>query len=410
MAPTTRSKTRTTRSTVSQDTTTSTWTNSTRRKDLSSSNTTPTYQVNLSLPPEHRYDEICADYKAFLGGIMPIYDDLLQDFTRRPRIIDFLAKSLLRRVHSSEESKEIHGISKATGVPVHLVVAFNTFLDLFSGCSSGGVRVADAGSAGGPYRNGIVHFRGLDWAMDPLRQLIICVEYIRDGQIVARAITYAGYIGILTGVRAGLSISLNYRVRFASSPASLFAHRLHQALVLLGFRPSISSILRQILLSPSPPPSLASLAETLSSRSTTPCYLIFCTPASVLILEKDLKSAVVKTADDFLAVTNHDTRLEGLTPEEWRAMLQREGGAVHDVVLDSIERKECISHLWKKEGKGLKVKDVVRQLQVQPVQNECTHYSCVMDPSVDGGGLLWVRSYDDPVEMAQEEPVHPLDL
>ncbi|KAJ7272595.1 beta subunit of N-acylethanolamine-hydrolyzing acid amidase-domain-containing protein [Mycena haematopus] len=369
-------------------------TKTTPSRRLSSPSDPPTYRIDLSLPPEDRYREICTDYKAHLANIIPIYDDLLQS-TGAPRVLNFLAKSLLRRVHSSEESKEIRGISKATGVQLHLVVAFNTFLDLFSGCSSGGARVTDAKDG---RENGVVHFRGLDWAMDPLRKLIICVDYVREGQTVARAVTYAGYIGVLTGVRTGLSLSLNYRVLLGSS-SSLLSHRLHQAALLLGFRPSIPSILRSILLSPSPPPLLESLARDLPRRSSTVCYLTFCTPSSILILEKDLVSAVARTSDEFLAVTNHDVRIEGLTPEGWRALLQVETQG-HDVLLDdSIERKQCVSQIWAKKGKGLKVKDVVHQLQVQPVQNESTHFSCVMDPAVDGGGLVWVRSYEEPVEM-----------
>ncbi|KAJ7643317.1 beta subunit of N-acylethanolamine-hydrolyzing acid amidase-domain-containing protein [Mycena polygramma] len=352
----------------------------------------PTYRVDLSAPPEERYNEICSDFKAYLADIVPLYDDLLQ-LTPAPRVLNFLAQSLLRRVYSSEESKEICGIAKCTGVPLHLVVAFNTFLDLFSGCSSGGVRVTDAGNG---RENGIVHFRGLDWDMDPLRKLLICVDYVRDGETVARAVTYAGYVGVLTGVRKGLSLSLNYRVRLGS-PSSVLAHRLHQAALLLGFRPSIPSVLRSILLSPSPPPSLASLARDLPRTPSTPCYLTFCTPASILVLEKDLVSATAQTSPDFLAVTNHDLRMEQLAPEEWRALLAREGPSHDAIVDDSIERKQCVSQMRSKAR--LKVRDVARQLEVQPVQNECTHFSCVMDPAVDGGGLLWVRAYPEPVEM-----------
>ncbi|KAJ6485781.1 beta subunit of N-acylethanolamine-hydrolyzing acid amidase-domain-containing protein [Mycena sanguinolenta] len=387
MAPTTRSKTKADSKTPSAPRAPS--------RRFSSPSDPPTYRVDLSLPPEDRFREICADYKAHLANIIPIYNDLLQS-TGAPRVLNFLAKALLRRVHSSEESKEISGISKATGVPLHLVVAFNTFLDLFSGCSSGGVRVTDAGTG---RENGVVHFRGLDWAMDPLRKLIICVDYVRNGQTVARAVTYAGYIGVLTGVRTGLSLSLNYRVLLGSN-SSLRSHRLHQLALLLGFRPSISSVLRNILLSPSPPPSLESLARNLPRTPSTVCYLTFCTPSSILILEKDLVTAVPRTSDDFLAVTNHDERIEGLTPDGWRTLLKAEN-EVHDVLLDdSIERKQCVSQMWaRKKGKGLKVKDVVYQLQLQPVQNECTHFSCVMDPAIEGGGLLWVRSYEEPVEM-----------
>jgi hypothetical protein len=114
--------------------------------------------------------------------LVPIYDGLLQ-LSSIPWLLNFLAKALLRRVHSIEETKEIRGIAKYAGVPLHLVVALNTFLDLFSGCSSGGARVSDAGNG---HESGIVHFRGLDWDMDPLRKLIICVNYVRAGEIVAR--------------------------------------------------------------------------------------------------------------------------------------------------------------------------------------------------------------------------------
>ncbi|KAJ6624846.1 beta subunit of N-acylethanolamine-hydrolyzing acid amidase-domain-containing protein [Mycena sp. CBHHK59/15] len=362
---------------------------------VNSSSEPPTYRVDLSATPEDRHREICSVFKAQLADIVPIYGDLLR-LTRFPRLLDFLARSLLRRVHSVEETREIRGIAKLTGVPLHLVVAYNTFLDLFSGCASGGARVGDAGS--GRRESGVVHFRGLDWEMQPLRRLMICVDYVREGQVVARAVTYAGYVGALTGVRSGLSLSLNYRTLLNTS-ASLVSHRLHQAALLLGFRPSISSVLRTILLSPPPPPSLAFLAQTLPKQPSTPCYLTFCTPVGVLVLEKDLASAEAHTSPDFLAVTNHDVRMERLGTEEWRALLAREGLGHDAIVEDSMERKACVSQIWARQGTRLKVKDVAQQMEVRPVLNECTHFSCVMDPGVEGGGLLWVKSYDEPVEM-----------
>ncbi|KAJ7230563.1 beta subunit of N-acylethanolamine-hydrolyzing acid amidase-domain-containing protein [Mycena pura] len=387
MSPTTRSQTRRHRSPT--------------RRRLSSPCDPPTYRVDLSAPPETRYREICADFKAHLADIVPIYDDLLQ-LTAAPSTLNFLARTLLRRVHSTEETREIRGIAKATGVPLHLVVAFNTFLDLFSGCSSGGVRVTDAGDG---RDRGVVHFRGLDWAMEPLRKLIICVDYIRDSETVARAVTYAGYVGVLTGVRHGLSMSLNYRVRL-DSPSSVISHRLHQTALLLGLRPSISSLLRRILLAPSPP-TLDTLAQTVPRTPSTPCYLTFCAPTGVLVLEKDLVRATAHASPDFLAVTNHDARMEGLTPDEWRALLEKEGPGVRDdaIIMDSIERKRCVAQMCAARGgksARLRVQDVVRQLETRPVQNECTHFSCVMDPAGDGGGLLWVRAYPEPVDMDSE--------
>nr|GAT56615.1 predicted protein [Mycena chlorophos] len=367
---------------------------------LSSPCEPPVYRVDLSQPPKHRYDQICTDFKEKLAGIVPIYGQLLKA-TGHHNLLDFFARALLRRVHSSEETREIRGIARATGVPLHLVVAFNTFLDLFSGCSSGGVLVSDAGSG---KTSGIVHFRGLDWEMEPLRQLIICIEYIRNDEVVARSVTYAGYVGVLTGVREGLSISLNYRIRLWSK-SSLFSHRFHQFALLMGWRPSISSVLRHLLLSPGPAPSVATLAEILPKAPTTPCYLTFCSQANILILEKDLVTARLRTSASFLAVTNNDEHIEALSADAWRDIVAKAAPAQDAILADSIERKQCMMRLWKKrtvrQRQRITVADVVRQLEVQPVQNESTHFSCVMDPGVPGGGLLWVRAYPEPVEMEE---------
>jgi hypothetical protein len=119
----------------------------------------------------------------------------------------------------------MEGIAAIAGLPVHLVIAFNTFLDIMMGCTSGTAPLKQTGE--------ILHFRSLDWEMEELRPLVIQVEFIRGGNIVARAVTYAGYTGILTGVRHGLSISLNYRAHRSNRPTSM---RLHQILVLMGFQ------------------------------------------------------------------------------------------------------------------------------------------------------------------------------
>jgi hypothetical protein len=48
------------------------------------------------------------------------------------------------------------------------------------------------------------------------------------------------------------------------------------------------------------------------------------------------------------------------------------------------------------------MKDVIEWLETKPLLNGCTHYSCVMDPSVEGGGLVWVKGYQEAVDM--DEP------
>ncbi|KAG7093433.1 hypothetical protein E1B28_007112 [Marasmius oreades] len=368
----------------------------------------PLYRINLSLPPRERYKEICKDYKTELLQISPLYDEIL-GLTPFPRLFKGAARLLLRRVHSEEENEEISGISQATGISKHLVIAFNTFLDLLSGCISGGVKVVDGGSDG--RSSGIVHFRGLDWEMDVLRDLTICVEYVREGQVIARGVTYAGYIGVLTGVREGLSISLNYR---PTPTRSKLARYLHYISIILGRRPSNTSILRRILLTSQPPPSSRKALEAeIFKYPGSPCYLTFCTPNDIFVFEHGLDGSTTHSSDSFLAVTNHDKSMEDWTEDQWnnflKSQLGLESGAGHtvrDLVADSVERKNCVCGLWESvrvpaSGKPLKIVDVVDWLQTKPLLNEDTHYSCVMNPAVCGGGLHWVVSYDEPVKMDQ---------
>lgn len=139
----------------------------------------PLYSIDLDLPPESRYAEMCNDYKDEMAELAKIYDEILST-TPFPRFFGFLARHLLKRVYSREETDEIRAISNATRIPIYRVVAYNTFLDLFSGCMSGGVQTKVGATTS------MLHFRNLDWEMNPLRNMIIRVEYLVNGKIIAR--------------------------------------------------------------------------------------------------------------------------------------------------------------------------------------------------------------------------------
>jgi len=201
--------------------------------------------------------------------------------------------------------------------------------------------------------------------------------------------------------RKDLSISLNYRVNLTSSYPT-YAHRLHQLRLLLGRRPSTASHLRTILLSEGPAPTLSYLKDHISKLTTSPCYLTFCSPTSILILEKDLKAANSQISDDFLAVTNHDRGFEAVNPSTWRDMLRKGFPTLLQIFLgDSIERKQLIGELWQQSSPGtLDVTRVKYWLGSVPLKNEATHFSCIMDPAVKGGGLVWVQRFlEEPFEL-----------
>jgi hypothetical protein len=164
-----------------------------------------TYVIDLDAAPRKRYQEIGKHFREQLQELVYYFDEILT-FRRFSYAVRFLARQILRKVHDAEEQQEIDGLVEATGIPNYLFVAFNSFLDIMMGCTSGAVKLTQ------PERNfsdnsqespetKMLHFRNLDWEMDELRALLIHVRYQRGGETVATAITYAGYVGCLTGVR-----------------------------------------------------------------------------------------------------------------------------------------------------------------------------------------------------------------
>ncbi|KAH6907663.1 beta subunit of N-acylethanolamine-hydrolyzing acid amidase-domain-containing protein [Coprinopsis sp. MPI-PUGE-AT-0042] len=330
-------------------------TGSSRRRVLVSGGPPPRYTIDLSRPPRERHSEICRDFKEEMWELTGLFDSILE-LIGPPKLLHFLAKLGLRRVRDQEENEEIKGISRASGIPVHLIVAYNSFLDILSGCASGGVKEAQT--------ERMLHFRGLDWGMEPLRAMVIQVEYIRDGKVIARAVTYAGYVGALNRGKEAFHFQRT---------APCFAV-------------------------PSPYTRPFDPGHRFKSLPASPCYLTFCSPTSVMTIEKDLKDARIRVSSDFLAVTNHDIAMEGLDEESYNRLLQ-ENGVIGELLEDSVERKECLVSMWRgrqERGKrdGASLEQVKRWLRTYPVRNECTHFSCIMDPSRPGGGIRWAETFD----------------
>jgi hypothetical protein len=143
--------------------------------------------------------------------ITPLSDQVIASVIPSPflqRVVKFLARVLLRRVYSSEETEELRGISKASGVELYILVAFNLLLDSLLGCTSGGVTVRPSRRPGAnamPAER-MMHFRTLDWGMDELRRVLVALEFVRSKSegpetVLGRSISYVGFVGVLTGVR-----------------------------------------------------------------------------------------------------------------------------------------------------------------------------------------------------------------
>ncbi|KAL7929894.1 beta subunit of N-acylethanolamine-hydrolyzing acid amidase domain-containing protein [Trichoderma chlorosporum] len=380
----------------------------------------PTYRIDLSLPPAERYVKLASDFAPRMKEITPLFDTVLGSvvpWSFLHSIIKFAAFLILRRVYSSEETQELAGIAKASGVDMYFLVAFNLLLDTLLGCTSGGVLTRLKKGEGQPHteqRARMMHFRTLDWGMSELRSVLVVLEFVRSKSekpqtVIARTVTYAGFVGVLTGVRKDLSISLNFRPNHNCSTLSL---RIHQILVLLGVQPSISSVLRQHFLNPEHNhPSMNNVTESITTTRAVPCYVILCSGTETTVVQKDLDTAQAKSAVDFIVHTNHDF---APTDQSHQGHHQEEKGSIlgmETLVEESEERRDCIQDKWTalakrrqrelKSGRGRESPAIFEHtlqkwVKAYPIMNECTHFGCILDPET--GTIRWLERGVEDVE------------
>ena len=370
----------------------------------------PKYIIDLSLPPAERYKKIAIDFIKEISALPKLFDDLVRGLLPRISLekVQRLARLLLRRLYSNEETEEIRGIHEVTGIDMYLLVSYNVLLDLFMGCTSGGVKTEDKQKSAR-----MLHFRTLDWGMDPLRKVVVCLDFVEKpgGPIIASTISYVGFVGVLTGVKKGLSVSLNFRPNHnISSKLSNLRFYSHHLLVLLGFQPPIASILRQCII-PSKHPSnniqsvgtsMEQIISELPSIKSTATYLIFCDGVRTFTMEKDHKTAVIRSSEDFIVACNHDqagesdTQSNDIENSKSHDALQATG--MDMLVEESTKRQSKLTKLWKRsadQNSPVNLRKLKSWIGKYPITNEETHYATILDPVA--GEISWVRRYLDPI-------------
>ncbi|KAK3605187.1 hypothetical protein CHS0354_012996 [Potamilus streckersoni] len=159
------------------------------------------YVVNLDAPPELRWIKVVEDYKEIVKfahsvirsyvpeNLIPLVEEIGAD-------IDNYIKQ--------PYATEMRGIAKALNCSLGDVVLVNLIYDISAFCTSI-VSQDDHGQ--------IWHSRNLDYDFgDMLRNITIHVDFNSQGQTVYSAITYAGYIGILSGQKPmAFSITVDER-------------------------------------------------------------------------------------------------------------------------------------------------------------------------------------------------------
>jgi len=166
----------------------------------------PKYIIDLDLPPLQRWVEICSvpTYKEMGQYLYQLIKTILPDSSD----FELLGKEINDYYLPTEFAQEIRGCASQMNVPYGWVTLFNLGYELTDSCTSIVAQTKDGK---------ILHARNLDfWEgmgfTATLKNMTIQVDYQKGGKTLFTATTFAGMVGVLSGMKAGaFSVTVNTR-------------------------------------------------------------------------------------------------------------------------------------------------------------------------------------------------------
>ncbi|XP_042226882.1 acid ceramidase-like isoform X2 [Homarus americanus] len=178
----------------------------------------PQYVVDLDLPPLQRWSALMREKGPKLVALVDDVKDLFKSLVGE-KIFEIIFKNLAKVATTLPYPfyEELVGISTFSEVPLSLITMYNIFYEAFTLCTS----IISQDPSGQ-----LFHGRNLDtgvflgwdkknhtWKVaEQLRPLAVELEWRKNGTAVFRSLSFAGYVGILTGVKKDkFTLSINKR-------------------------------------------------------------------------------------------------------------------------------------------------------------------------------------------------------
>ncbi|KAL4233366.1 hypothetical protein ACF0H5_008048 [Mactra antiquata] len=168
---------------------------------ISSGRTPQKYIVNLDIPAEKRWSHVVSEHRDFVLTVHKIMKSMV------PKEIFPLVEFIAAEINNFIEqpyADEMKGIAKTLDCNVGDVVLATLIYDIASYCTS----IVTQDSYGQ-----IWHARNLDYSFtDLLKNITVEVDFQSNGKTQYSAVTFAGYVGIMTGQRPhAFTVTVNER-------------------------------------------------------------------------------------------------------------------------------------------------------------------------------------------------------
>lgn len=325
---------------------------------------TPTYDIDLDLPPEERWLPMINDYKEPLKNIYKKMDTMLN---QRLGVAGKLGRWLIEKsINIYGESplyyKEIKSIANELNIPVNHMILLQLCYECFSACTS---IIIDQPNL--PYP---LHFRTMDWDDIFLKDITVNLRFMKNKKFIFEATSWVGYMGILTGVKHNVcSVSINYR----RNNLPQFWKNVWNT---LSYRFPVGYLVREALTHCNNYKNVLNVLET--TDIIAPCYIITTGPESGSgnIIVRDRKSFETHKMDstkNYLAQTNID-------PDDININ--------HDIMFSlarkSVAEASChsfIELLKTSTNSVIEPIKIIEQFMYYPVSNPHNIYVNLMSPS-----------------------------
>jgi hypothetical protein len=160
------------------------------------------FTIDLDKEPENRWEEVIWYYKDEILKILKQSEIILCNGNDSLYWGASKFLSLLANIGFVYYYEELKGIAKILNVTIGEVIMLQLAYE-FNICCTSILKKKD---------DGVYHFRTMEWNISESKPVTINVNFVRNGKIVFGATTWAGYIGILTGMKPNqFGISVNYR-------------------------------------------------------------------------------------------------------------------------------------------------------------------------------------------------------